>query len=193
MIIFKEIYSGYITIKFDKYIKIILLVYKMEYFKDQMFSDTIVIKSSDLLRSRNIDGFIHNTLKKNESKCHNNGYVIEDTTKIIERSIGKIYSTNNQNFIQYNVNYKVKLIIPNKDDIFECIVDNITHMGIVAYLEYKDKKIKDSPILFIIPKQFVDENILKNVNKNSKIKVKVLDTRIKFKSEQIQVIAEYLE
>lgn len=193
MIIFKEIYSGCITIKFDKYIKIILLVYKMEYFKDQLFSETLVIKSSDLLKSKNIDGFLHNTLKKNENKCNNNGYVIEDTTKIIQRSIGKISSINNQNFIQFSVNYQVKLILPNKDDIFECIVDNITHMGIVAYLDYKDKTIKDSPVLFIIPKQFVDDEIIKDISINSKIKAKVLDTRIKFKSEQIQVIAEYVK
>ena len=193
MIIFKEIYSGCITIKFDTYIKIILLVYKMEYFKDQLFSETLVIKSSDLLKSKNIDGLLHNTLKKNENKCNNNGYVIEDTTKIIQRSIGKISSINNQNFIQFSVNYQVKLILPNKDDIFECIVDNITHMGIVAYLDYKDKTIKDSPVLFIIPKQFVDDEIIKDISINSKIKAKVLDTRIKFKSEQIQVIAEYVK
>lgn len=191
MIIFKVIYFGYITIKFDKYIKIILLFYKMEYFKDQMFSDTVVLKSSDLMRSKNIDGIIHNNLKKNENKCHNNGYVVEDTTKIIQRSVGKISSVNNQNFVHFNVNYQVKLIIPNKDDIFECVVDNITHMGIVAYLDYNDKTIKDSPILFIIPKQFIDDNT--NISKNDKIKVKVLDTRIKFKSEQIQVIADYIQ
>lgn len=90
-------------------------------------------------------------------------------------------------------NYQVKLILPNKDDIFECIVDNITHMGIVGYLDYRDKTVKDSPVLFIIPKQFVDDEIIKNISINSKIKVKVLDTRIKFKSDQIQIIAEYIK
>ena len=163
----------------------------MEYFKDQMFSETIVVATYELLRSKNIDGFIHNNVRRNENKCHNNGYVVEGTTNIIQRSIGKIYSVNNQNYIQFEVNYTVKLIMPNKDDIFECKVDNITHMGIVAYLDYNDKTVKDSPILFIIPKEFVNDKI--NINKNDKIKIKVLDTRIKFKSEQIQVIGEHIE
>lgn len=166
----------------------------MEYEKTQMFSETIVIKSHDLLKSKNIDGYILNHLKKNENKCHNNGYIIPDTTEIIQRSIGKISSINNQNFIQFNVNYKCNLIIPAPDDLFKCKVENITHMGVVAYLEYKDvKSIKDSPILFIVPKQFIDEKMIEDINKDDIITIKVLDTRIKFQSTQIQVIGEFIK
>ena len=187
------IFYGYILIKFDKYIKIILLVYKMDYEITQMFSETIVIKSNELLRTKNIDGYVLNHLKKNENKCHNNGYIIPDSTKLVQRSIGKISSINNQNFIEYNVNYQCKIIIPATDDIFNGKVDNITHMGIVAYLDYKStESIKESPILFIIPKQFVEDKLIETLNKGDEIKIKVIDTRIKFQSNQIQVIGEYL-
>ena len=166
----------------------------MDYEKTQMFSETIVIKTHELLKSKNIDGYILHYLKKNENKCHNNGYIIPDTTKIIQRSIGKISSINNQNFIQYNVNYTCNLITPAPDDLFIGKVENITHMGIVAYLEYGDvKSIKDTPILFIIPKQFIDGKDSEKFNKGDEIKIKVLDTRIKFQSSQIQVIGEFVQ
>ena len=72
----------------------------------------------------------------------------------------------------------------------ECIIDNITRMGIVAYLNYNDcKSVEDSPILFIIPKDFLEGNI-ESFSKGTTIRVKVLDTRVKFMANQIQVIGE---
>ncbi len=164
----------------------------MTFEKNQLHSDTILLKTSSLFQSKNIDGFILNHLKRNENKCHNNGYVIPDSTVLVQRSIGKVVSINNQNFIQYNVNYKNKSIAPSKDDIFDCIIENITRMGIVAYLDHNVESVSDSPVLFIIPKQFIDEDTIDKFKKNDKIKIKVLDTRIKFQSKQIQVVGEYI-
>ena len=62
-------------------------------------------------------------------------------------------------------------------------------MGLIGYLDYNDnKEIEKSPILFIIPREFLDEK--KNYKVDSKIDAKVLDIRIKFMSDQIQIIAE---
>ena len=66
-------------------------------------------------------------------------------------------------------------------------------MGGVSYLNYKggeDFEIKDSPLLFIIPKEYFDEEKIKTLKVQDKINVKVLDTRIKFMSKQIQIIGE---
>ena len=65
-------------------------------------------------------------------------------------------------------------------------------MGIVAYLDHNVESVSDSPVLFIIPKQFIDEDTIDKFKKNDKIKIKVLDTRIKFQSKQIQVVGEYI-
>ena len=160
--------------------------------KEQIISDTILIKSQDLLRTKNIDGYILQYLRNNyENLCHNNGYVIPDSIELIQRSHGKITSNNGLNYIQYNINYKNKSIVPTKDDIFECVIENVTKMGVVGYLKYNDiSEIKESPILFIIPNEFITNEI--NFTKGDIIKVKVLDVRIKFQSTQIQVIGEYL-
>ena len=161
--------------------------------KEQLISETIMIKSSNLLKVKNIDGYILYYLKNNyENICHNNGFVLPDSTELIQRSYGKVVSNNNQNYIQYNVNYKNKSIIPTPDDIFDCIVDSKTKMGIIGFLKYKDiSEVKDSPILFIVPTEFIKND--KNINKGDLIKVKVLDTRIKFQSKQIQVVGEYVQ
>ena len=160
--------------------------------KEQIISDTILIKSQDLLRTKNIDGYILQYLRTNyENLCHNNGYVIPGSIELIQRSHGIITSNNGLNYIQYNINYKNKSIVPTKDDIFECVIENVTKMGVVGYLKYNDiSEIKESPILFIIPNEFSSTEI--DFAKGDIINVKVLDVRIKFQSTQIQVIGEYL-
>ena len=161
--------------------------------KEQLISDTILIPAKDLLKNKNIDGYILHHIKNNyENICHNNGYVIPDSSELIQRSYGKIVTINNMNYIQYNINYKNKSIIPIKDEIFNCIIDSKTKMGIIGYLDFKNvTEISNSPILFIIPNEFI--NTEKEISKNDKIKVKVLDTRIKFQSKQIQIVGEYVQ
>ncbi len=162
--------------------------------KEQLVSDTILIPARQICKNKKIDGYLLHHLKKEyERKCHNNGYVLPDSIEIVQRSVGKIETINNESFIKYNINYKNKSIIPTKDDIFECIIDSITKMGVIAYLDYKEtdeSTIKESPLLFIIPKEFLPEGKIDQLQKNSKINVKVMDTRIKFLSEQIQIIGE---
>ena len=117
----------------------------------------------------------------------------EKVIEIVQRSVGKIETINNESFIKYNINYKNKSIIPTKDDVFECVIDSITKMGIIAYLDYRkeeDSSIKESPLLFIIPKEFLPEGKIDQLKKDSTINVKVLDTRIKFRAEQIQIVGE---
>ena len=65
-------------------------------------------------------------------------------------------------------------------------------MGVIGYLEYNSCTIEDSPILFIIPNESFTEDKLDNIHPNDKIKVKILDTRIKFMNKQIQVVSEPL-
>ena len=169
----------------------------MSYVKDQLLSDSISIPSKILLKSRNVDGIILHTMKKQyENKCSKNGYVVPDSLEIIQRSTGKLNTVNSQSCIIYQINYKIQSILPCKDDIYECIIDSITRMGMIAYLNYKknkDSEIKDSPLLIIIPKEyFTEENKITDYSVGDKINIKVLDSRIKYMSTQIQIIGEPL-
>lgn len=81
-------------------------------------------------------------------------------------------------------------IYPSPEETYDCIVESNTKMGLIGYLDYKVGKeivtLKNSPILFIIPVDFggVDKTT------GDKIKVTVLDRRIKFQSRQIQCVAK---
>ena len=63
-------------------------------------------------------------------------------------------------------------------------------MGIISYFSTnKEEDIKNSPLLIIIPREYIEEDRLNSMTKGQKIRVKVLDSRIKYRAEQIQVVA----
>ena len=66
-------------------------------------------------------------------------------------------------------------------------------MGLIGYLEtVQDKKytIKNTPIIFIIPKEYLSDNLNDTFQAKQKIKIEVLEARIKYKSSQIQVVGK---
>ena len=89
----------------------------------------------------------------------------------------------------------MKTIYPSKQDEYECIIDSISKMGIISYLDYNTEEektnIKNSPLLIIIPLEYIKgDKKITDYYINDKIVVSVLDSRIKYKSKQIQVVAE---
>lgn len=158
--------------------------------KKEILTNTLLVKSRDVLSKKNIDGYLKYLLKnKYEGKCNNNGYIYPDSLDIVQRSIGKIVSIDRISYIKYEVTYEIKSIIPCVGDVFKCIINSNTRMGVVGFLDYKDNtEIDKSPLLFIVPKEFLDEN--KNYKIGDTLEVKILDIRIKFMSDQMIVIAE---
>lgn len=155
---------------------------------DQILSETIQIKSSDIFKTRNIDGIISHKLKKYEGKCTKNGYIVKDSIEIVNRSVGKIINIDNKSLIEYKINYKIKTISPNKGCIYDCIINNITKMGLICFVEFGDQKeLKTSPLLVIVPKEYCD---IEKVKEGSRIKVETMDKRLKYMGTQIQLIGK---
>ena len=125
-----------------------------DYQKEILFTTSIQLNSNECSRCKNIDGLIKYKLKKeHENLCNKHGYVLENTLKVVNRSIGKVVTHDNMSMIEYNITMKLNVIYPCEKDIFTVKIDNITKMGIIGYLDDKDNKynIENSPILFIIP------------------------------------------
>tara|TARA_B100000902_G_C27295033_1_gene909377 strand:+ start:796 stop:1296 length:501 start_codon:yes stop_codon:yes gene_type:complete len=161
----------------------------VSYEKELLLNTTVQINAAMIYKTKNIDGVLVNHLKRSfEGKCGKHGYIIPDTISIIKRSHGKIMVVEVSK-IQYDIQYKVKTIYPKVDDEYTCTIDSITKMGIISYLDYKDSTIKDSPLLVILPKDYFKEDQFETYEKNKKINVKVLDSRIKYGSPQIHVVA----
>lgn len=155
---------------------------------DQILTNTIQINSSDIFKTRNIDGIILHKLMKFESKCGKNGFVVKDSTKLINRSVGKIINIDNKSLIEYKINYKVKTISPSIGTIYTCIVNNISKMGLICFVEFEDTTdLKSSPLLVIVPKEYCD---IDKYKEGQKIQVETMDKRIKYMGSQIQIIGK---
>ena len=162
-----------------------------DYQKEILFTTSIQLNSNECSRCKNIDGLLKYKLKKeHENLCNKHGYVLENTLKVVNRSIGKVVTHDNVSMIEYNITMKLNVIYPCEKDIFTVKIDNITKMGVIGYLDDKDNKynIENSPILFIIPSGYIED--IESLKKDMKIEVIVLQSRIKYKSKQIQVVCK---
>lgn len=163
--------------------------------KQELKNTTIHIPSKDIYRTKDIDGLIKFNLKKQiENVCGKYGYVLENSVSIVKRSIGKIVTHAGVSNIEYNITYKMNTILPCKGDVYEAVVDSITKMGIISYLKMESTKfnsIKESPLLIIVPQIYLDKE-LDSYSKGQKIKVEVLDKRVKYRAKQIQVVGKIL-
>jgi DNA-directed RNA polymerase subunit E'/Rpb7 len=149
----------------------------------------------DKLKHKNVDGIILYKLKTLcGNRCSTHGLIEKDTIEIINRSIGKISHVNNESSITYDITYRCQVINPCKGDEYECYINSITKMGIIAYIKKDDKDtIETSPLLIIVPQDYINDTFdIKPSDINKKIKIRILDTRSKYKSEQIQIVAELL-
>jgi len=161
------------------------------YETEQMVTTSIHIKSSDIFKTKNINGLISYHLKNSiEGVCGKYGYVVPDSVKVIKRSIGKIITHNNENKTEYDVTYKMRVIYPNKGDKLECNINSITKMGIIAYLKSSntDDDIKESPILVIIPQEYTGDKSIDQYKEGQSIDITILESRIKYRSTQIQTV-----
>ena len=161
----------------------------MSYLKEQLLTETILIQSSNITKTKNIEGYIEKYIANNyENKCDNNSYIVKDSVQLINRSIGLIRTINRKNYIEYKIIFKVKSITPSINDVFNTTINSITKMGIISYLKMNDEmNIDTSPIIFIIPSEYMNDTKYK-INDN--LKVKVLNIRSRFKGKQIQIVSE---
>ena len=63
-------------------------------------------------------------------------------------------------------------------------------MGLIAYLDISGQDTKSSPILFIIPQEYLGEVALDSFSEGQKIEVTILEIRVKYRASQIQAVAK---
>ena len=164
----------------------------MSYTKEQLLTTTILLHSKEISKTKNIDGLLKYKLKNDyENVCNKYGYVLNNSIAIKNRSVGKIVNHNDKSMIEYQITMKTSIINPCINDIFTCKIDSITKMGAIGYLSSGDHTLETSPIIFIIPNEYIVSG--NNLSKDSTIKVEVLQSRIKYKSKQIQVVGRIID
>ncbi len=156
---------------------------------------SILLTANVNIKPQNLQGDINQLIldgikRKYEGVCNKDGYILKDSIELVERSIGQVKTINSESLINYNINYKADIITPSEGDKYECYVETINKLGIIAYLKINDEDtMKDSPFIIIVPKEYVDEGDFESIKVNDKLSVKVNSFRIKYKSTHIQVVA----
>ena len=160
--------------------------------KEQIINTTLQIDSREVSKTKSIDSLlIYKLKKKYEKKCAECGYILENSLMMVDRTHGIFRSIDNKSMIQFTVNYKVKTINPEKEEKYDCVINSITKMGVISYLKLNDEDtIKESPLLVIIPKEYIDDTIFEKLNEGKTIEIEILDSRMKHLSEQIQSVGK---
>ena len=177
----------------------------LSYINLQKLSKKINIEPNEL--NKNINETIYlKLIELNEGFCIDEGYIIKNSIKIINKSMGHIINLNNKSVIQYIINYSAIIISPKENDIINCYIDNINKLGIIAYIKLCElvntidnisinldnslDSLINSPLIIIIPETDIDD--IDKYNKNDNINIKVNAVRIKYNSDKIQLIGSMI-
>ena len=162
------------------------------YITEQLLTTNLFVNASQV--NKNIDNVIKDNLKEQlEGLCYEDGYIVKDSVKIINKSMGKIVVNDNVSSVSYSIKYKAKIISPSDGDIVESYVSNVNKMGVVAYIKLSDgDSSEDSPMVIMIPREYFEQSIYNfdDINVGQKLNVVVVGSRIKYRSEKVQIIAK---
>tara|TARA_Y100000389_G_scaffold202393_1_gene247516 strand:+ start:1338 stop:1838 length:501 start_codon:yes stop_codon:yes gene_type:complete len=166
----------------------------MSYKNDQLLTSTLILNPRDL--TNDIDNVIRMKLKENiEGRCYEDGYIIKDSLRIIQRSMGNIVTNNKKSEIKYTIKYKADVISPSVNDEINIIVNSINKLGVIGYIKVKESdNFEDSPLIIMVPKEYFGDSTLnfEDVLVGQKIDVITVGTRKKYNTKNIQVIAKPL-
>lgn len=166
----------------------------MSYITKQILTTSLNIKPNEI--HKDIDTLIQRKLIGNvEGLCYEDGYIINGSVRILKRNMGKIVTYDNQSATRYNITYEASVISPSDGEIIDVYVSNINKMGVISYIKLdSDKTItsQTSPMIIIIPQNYFEESVLniEDINVGQTLKVQILGSRIKFRSDKIQCVAK---
>lgn len=148
---------------------------KHSVYKVKNIYENVRVPSSCMI---NYEKYILNVLKKNEQKCNQNGY-IHEILKIINISKGIIYESDFSSDLIFKVEYLATVSKPEKNDIVECKIFQISNSDIIA---------KTGPLLLIV---LTNKKDRKNLSNGDHILVKILATRFIYCMPLIKVVATF--
>ena len=168
----------------------------MSYITEQILQNKLILSSNDI--NNDINNMIKLKLKEQvEGKCNSNGYVVNDSVKVIKRNLGEVKTNNGKSEIKYLITYKAKIISLTPGDEVEVYVNNINKMGVLSYikLNMKDTEpFEDSPVIIMIPKEYFTDSSrnFNDITVGQTLNVVILGSRDKYLSDKIQSVARPL-
>lgn len=161
-----------------------------EYISSQLLTTSINVDMKNI--KGDINELLYKLLKKKyEGVCNKDGYIQKGSLQIVNRSIGSVKTINNTSYIVYEITYKANIYSPVKGTKLDITINSITKMGIIGFLKDKDDDtIENSPFIVIVPREYFEDDNVDDYEVNSELKVQIEDSRIKYMSKNIQIVAK---
>jgi DNA-directed RNA polymerase subunit E'/Rpb7 len=162
----------------------------VDYISTQLLTTSINVDMKHI--KGDINEMIYKLLKKKyEGVCNKDGYIQKGSLQIMNRSIGEVKTINNTSYIVYKITYKANIYSPTKGTKIDIIINSITKMGLIGFLKDKDDDtIENSPFIIIVPREYFKDDNVDDYEINSELKVQLEDSRIKYMSKNIQIVAK---
>ena len=172
------------------YCNILNIMIQSEFlFTDDIFDASSYIEPGELTKLKNdFDNDLNKYLKekiktKLGNKCNEIGFVKKDSIEIIDRSIGKINSSQFNGNIQFNLKVKAKVCKLNPGQKLRCAVLGKNKIGLFSIL---------GPLQIIIASVHHDKKIEDLYNINQVIDIEVINYDFKLNSDHIKVIGKII-
>ena len=155
----------------------------LDLYSDTLETVKINLKFSEI--NKNIQKIIENKLKKKyENKCNVNGFVKNNSLKVINFSSGSLRGSN----IEFTIVIQYKVCYPVEGTCVQCKVKNITKAGIRAEIEEFNQQ---TPLVIFIARDHHNTNDdFINIKEKELIDVKIIGKRFELNDNYISVIAE---
>ena len=161
-----------------------------EYISSQLLTTSINVDMKNI--KGDINELLYKLLKKKyEGVCNKDGYIQKGSLQIVNRSIGSVKTINNTSYIVYEITYKANIYSPVKGNKLDITINSITKMGIIGFLkDNDDDTIENSPFIVIVPREYFEDGNVDIYEVNSELKVQIENSRIKYMSKNIQIVAK---
>ena len=163
---------------------------KREFVNEGIYSKSLITRNiiiSIIHIGKNLHSIIETNIKANyEGKCSVEGFIKQDSCKLITYSSGLIQATN----VKFEVVFECMVACPVEGMRIHCVAKNITKAGIRA--ESIDES--PSPIVIFITRdhQYMSE-YFSTIKEKDKIEVRVIGQRFELNDKYISIIASLIE
>lgn len=141
----------------------------------------ILITADDI--NKTLDDTIHNILvENNEGKCVREGFIKEDSIKLLKRSVPYVYGNQMNGKLYVDVLYETEICCPMRGNVIECNIEKINKLGILA---------SSGPLSIIVARDFHrNKDLFKGLKENTPITIEIIDKKFNINEKKISVIAK---
>ena len=158
---------------------------------ENIYSRCLITKKIVLpinLIGKNIKEVIEQSIKSQfEGKCITEGYIKNDSGKIITYSSGTIQRGN---FISFEVVFECDVCFPVEGMLIQCVAKNITKAGIRAE---SANEFPSPVVVFIAKDHHYNVTNFSDIKEGDKISIRVIGQRFELNDKYISIIGELVK